>query len=174
MTRRRMPGAGAMAAAVALALAGGWIAFAGLSALASPNALKQRLAALELATIRTEQAPRAGGDPSTYMAHALCRERPEAAGQALQARLASAAAAADMATPKIVLTPPDVTWTGGRPAPILFQLETSGRYDAALSMLKALAGSEPEIFADQMDVTSQTSTVSIKLSGRVLCSTSAA
>ncbi len=79
-----------------------------------------------------------------------------------------------MTGPKIAITPPDVTWMGDRPTPVLFQLEATGRYDAALSLLKLLADGEPEIFADQMDIKSQTSTVWIKLTGRVLCSTSAA
>ncbi len=165
---------GAVAAAAVVAIAAAWLAFAGLSGLAKPQDLKARLVALDAAAGRIEQAPHAGGDPSSYPRHALCRGQPPAEAQALQARLSAAATASGMTGPKIAVTPPDVTWMGARPTPVLFQLEATGRYDAALSLLKLLADGEPELFADQLDIKSQTSTVWIKLTGRVLCSTSAA
>ncbi len=55
----------------------------------------------------------------------------------------------------------------------MFELEATGRYDMVLAYLKLLSRDGPEIFADAVDLKSEVSAVSLKLSGRVMCLTSA-
>ncbi len=54
----------------------------------------------------------------------------------------------------------------------MFTLEVTDRYDVELGFLSRLAQSEPEVFADSLDLTSRTSAVALKLSGRVECQAS--
>jgi hypothetical protein len=76
-----------------------------------------------------------------------------------------------LTAPKIQVTTPGSSEFTGRPAPVLFQIEAVGGYDAVLGLLRVLGQNEPEVFADTLDLKSETSVVAVKLTGRVLCLT---
>jgi hypothetical protein len=172
--KRRVLEPGIAAAAAVLAIAGAWAGYSGLAALARPAGLNADLERIRASIAKVEAAPRQGGDVSFYAPGAVCHDPPGRAADALRARLAAAAAGAGLAPPKITLADtgaPDVT----QPlAPVIFQLETSGRYDQVIAYFRRLSEAGPQIFADSVDLRSQVSSVSLKLTGRVLCSTSAA
>ncbi len=173
MKRSSSPDVKTVCVAVLTGMAAAWAGFSLLAVLATPSHLKARLAAIEATAERIDAAPRQFGDPTAYAPHALCRGSPQQAAEALRAALAGSAATAGIAPPRIAVTPPDSAEAGGRPTPVLFELDATGRYDLVLSLLKQLDQAEPQIFADTLDLKSQTSTVSLKLTGRVLCQTSA-
>lgn len=173
MKRVAIPEAKIVAGCVLVAVASAWLGFSGLAALAKPGQLGGRLARLEPMLRAVERAPRAAGDPSSYAPHAICRTGSVQAGEQLKARIAAAAAEAGLPAPKLALSPPDVEFTTDRLAPVMFQADVTGRYDAVLQFLKLMAEGEPQVFADTMDLKSETSVVSLHFTGRVLCSTSA-
>ncbi len=173
MSRSSTPDVKTVCVAVLAGLAAVWVGFSGLSLLATPANLKARLAAIEATAGRIDAAPRQIGDPSAYAPHALCHASPRQAADALKTALAGSAATAGIAAPRIAVTPPDAAEAGGRLTPVLFQIDAAGRYDSVLALLRLLDQAEPEVFADTLDLKSQTSTVSLKLTGRVLCQTSA-
>ncbi len=173
MSRSSTPDVKTVCVAVLAGLAAVWAGFSGLSLLATPAHLKARLGAIETTAGRIDAAPRESGDPSAYAPHALCRASPQEAADALKTALAGSAATAGLAGAKIAVTPPDSAEAGGRPTPVLFELDAAGRYDSVLALLRLLDQAEPEVFADTLDLKSQTSTVSLKLTGRVLCQASA-
>ena len=159
--------------AVVLAVAGGWAGFALPGVLARPDHFTSRVQAIEVAAARIEGAPRESGDPSAYGLKAVCLEPAARAVDSLKDQLTRTAAAAGVATPRISISQPETVEVSGRLTPVLFTLESSGRYDSFLQMMTLLAENRPEIFADTLDLKSQTSTVAFKLSGRILCSTPA-
>ena len=165
----RAPDAMVVALAVLTTLVIAWIAFSLLSALARPPRLKARLDQIDARTERITSISREAGGSSTYLAHAVCTQAGAQAAQALSDQLSRAAAVAGLAAPKVSVTPPDAPELDGRLTPVLFQLEASGAYDAVLGMLRTLGQSEPQLFADTLDLKAETSIVSIKLTGRVLC-----
>ena len=156
--------------AVVLAIVGAWAGFALPGALARPDHFKARVQAIEATAARIEGAPRESGDPSAYGLQAVCLEPTTRAADSLKDQLTRAAAAAGIAGPRIAISPPDAMEVSGRLTPVLFTLETTARYDSILQMMKLMTQSRPQIFADTLDLRSQTSTVAFKLSGRILCS----
>ena len=169
----RPPSMLALSAAVALAAAAAWLVFQALSALALPGQVPARLAHIEHALHRVELARQDAGDPSAFLPHAVCTQRTESAADNLKTRLVSAAAQAGLGAPTITVTPTDSMQAGGRLAPVMFELQGTGRYEAALGLLQNLARESPEVFADTLDMKSDSGVVTLKLTGRILCSPSA-
>jgi|GEM_PF-1543908 Tfp pilus assembly protein FimV len=143
-----------------------------LSLISRPPDLSGRLAQVERNTGEAEQVLARSSTDSPYLAHAIC-EDPSAAPIALRQRLQSAAASTGLTFSNFSTTPgaPDEAIGGLEPLSLSF--EASGRYDAVVSLLGALAKAEPQIFADKIDLKSQTSTVALTFSGRIFCSTTA-
>lgn len=173
MSVRRPPDPKTIVAAVLLSLACAWGAFSGLSRLAQPAGLGARLHSVDAAVAKAESAPREGGDPSFYVKDAICRDPPSRAADLLKTRLATQAAAAGLQAPKITIADPGSADVSQALTPVMFELEATGRYDMVLAYLKLLSRDGPEIFADAVDLKSEVSAVSLKLSGRVMCLTSA-
>ncbi len=80
------------------------------------------------------------------------------------------AAGAGGPNPSVTVSPPDSVAVTSRLSPVLFELDARGGYDQVISLLRQLAEAQPQIFADTLDLKSETSTVSVKLTGRILCS----
>lgn len=53
--------------------------------------------------------------------------------------------------------------------PVRIRFEASGGYEAALTLLDRLGRIQPQVFADTVDLVSQTSSVDLTFSGRVFC-----
>jgi hypothetical protein len=170
MSRERTGGPGL---AVAAAMAGGAMAIVtatGLSALARPDDRAARLAELErkLDRIETLQRGAAGAGP-TYPRGAVCREGVgRGAGiveQKLRAQLGQAKLAAIAFAPS--------TPAGDSLLAVNFRFETVGSYEDAMALLSGLDAARPTLFADSIDLVSNTSAVSLRFSGHFYCSTSA-
>lgn len=161
-----------VAAAVLIAMAAAWGGFALLRAAAQPSHAHERLLALEDHTARIERAHREFGDPGAYAQRAICQTRLSEAGDRLKTRLSQAAASVGLPSPTVSLDTPGSFQPADRLVPIVFEVDVKGRYEAVLGLLRLLEADEPEIFADTLDLTSDTKEVSLKLTGRVLCSTS--
>jgi hypothetical protein len=168
--RARGPDALTVALAVLAALAGGGAAFGALSALSAPAGVEARAQRVEQIAARVGSSPPDAGNASAYAAHALCRGPTLQAADTLRGRLAAAADAAGLANPRITVAPPDPE-AGGRLKPARFQIEAAGGYEAMLGFMRTLDQGEPEVFADTFDLSSAVSSVTFKLTGRVLCST---
>jgi hypothetical protein len=166
---RRAPNALVVVVGVILLIALAWAGFGGLSTLSQPPNLKARLDRIDQVADRIGRIPHEAGDPSAYLPHALCTSALSQTGQSLDSQLRGAAAAAGLATPQVAVFPPDAAELDGRATPVTFQLEASGAYESVLGLLRELASNEPQVFADTLDMKTQTSVVSIKLTGRVLC-----
>lgn len=149
-------------------------AFAGLSAVEKPGGFHKRLEGVEAVIARAEAAQGLGDRPAAYRPQALCEGSANAAASALKTRLETSAATAAIIEPTISIKPLDPMEPSSGLTPVVFEIDGSGRYDAFLLFLKLLDQAGPEVFADTLDVRAQTSVVSFKFTGRVLCSTFAA
>ena len=159
--------------AVAAAMIGGAVAVVaatGLAALARPADRAERLAQVERKLERLETLQRgAAGEGPTYPRGAICREgvgrgvglvEQKVRAQLGQARLTTIAF--DPSTP-----------VGDSLMAVGFRFETEGSYEDAMTLLRGLDAARPTLFVDSVDLVSKTSTVSLRLSGRFYCSTSA-
>ena len=158
--------------ATAVVLMGASAVFAAVefAALAKPTHYSQRMAA---ATAQTESLRRQMGAATTggrYGWDAICRQPVERA--VLQARqdLNHQAELAKLGLNALEVGPDYQSALGQSLAPLRVRFEARGGYDGALALLAALAQSRPTLFIDSLDLSSQTSSVTLKLSGRVYCS----
>ena len=155
---------GAVVAAVAAAMA----AFAALSGLSTPARLGGRIDALEANIERARAVLERPREPSHYLSDPICHAGSSNAADVVRAELSRAASQSGLA-------PPNVTIAGGgadptsQIYPVMFTVDVTDRYDLILGFLDRLAQSEPEVFADSLDLVSKTSAVSLKLTGRVEC-----
>lgn len=170
MSQERASGPGL---AVAAAIVGGAMAIVtatGLSALARPADRAARLAELDRKLDRIEALQRAANDAGpSYPRGAVCREGVgRGAGvveQKVRAQLGQAKLAAIAFEPS--------TPAGDSLLAVNFRFETVGSYEDAMTLLNGLDAARPTLFADSVDLVSNTSAVSLRFSGHFYCSTSA-
>ncbi|MGR4866930.1 hypothetical protein [Caulobacter sp. LARHSG274] len=159
--------------AVAAALAGGLaavVAAMGLSALARPVHRAERLAQLDQKVERIAQLQRATAGGLTYPRGAVCREGIARGSDLVAQKLRAGLGQAQMVR---LAFEPSVSVDGSGLVVIGFRFETLGSYEDAMGLLRGLDAAKPAIFADSVDLTSRTSAVSLRFSGRFYCSTSA-
>jgi hypothetical protein len=152
-------------AAVALAL---WLV---LGWIARPHAFTARAAAAEA---RLDEADRLLANATGPLAHpegSICHDAAQNAAAALKQRLQSAASANGLTAITLSAAPAQDAATAL--APVRFSAELTGRYDQAVLFLGGLARSRPEVFVDQVDLKSLTTSVNLKVTGRLYCSTTA-
>ena len=159
--------AGAVLLGLLLAIGGYWA----LSALSTPQHFGSRLADAEARITRAQSLANQPHDASVYLRHALCRGSPDQVADMVRMEVARAAEQARVTAPQVVVTPVDAQGGEAGAYPVMFTVETMDRYDLVLAFLGRLSQAEPQVFADTLDLTSKTSAVSLKLTGRVLCST---
>ena len=141
-----------------------------LSEIAHPSDMQARLARATATLSDVEAKLQEPGDADAYPPHALCQMGANAAGPALQDRVTALAAGNGLTLTGVSATPGVADETAGGIAPVSLQFQTSGRYDAVIGFMGALARNQPEIFADSVDLKSETSAVSLTFEGRVYCS----
>ncbi len=144
-----------------------------LSQVARPPGVAARSAGIGRQIAEAERLGQTASGPLVHPAGAVCRQSPAAAAAALQQRLQSGASANGLTVASLVVVPGAGDEALGGLTPITFTIEANGRYDAAVLLVAGLAKAQPEIFIDQADLKSQTSSVTLKLSGRLYCSISA-
>lgn len=157
----------AVAGAVGLA---GALVFALLAAsLARPEGYAERVAALDQKVAEIERlARKARGDRSTR-AGQICVGPASAQADALRSQIQDNAGQL-----QLDLTVVEVAASGDGGANALETLrvrfEAAGSYEAAFGLLERLQRLQPQIFADTVDVTSKTTSVTLSFTGRAFCS----
>jgi hypothetical protein len=160
------------AAAATIAVACGALMFAALSFAARPDHFGERLIALD--SQATQAHALAGpADGGVYAKGAICRVAAADGAAQLQQVLARDANLAKTTLANVTVSPAPPTGARARLVPVQVQFEASGQYDGLLLFMNLLAQSRPQLFVDTIDLTPQLSVVSLKLKGRMFCSTSA-
>jgi hypothetical protein len=149
--------------AVGLALA----AVAGLVALAKPRDFEARVAQVEAQTAEAATLLAGRSGTKAYPAGAVCPEASPAEAAKLQAQLAQALGAAQLEPARLEIQPGAAS---RGLAPLAFEVEAGGSYEAAMAGLQQLSALRPMVIVDTADLVSRTSSVTLAISGRVYCS----
>jgi hypothetical protein len=170
MSRKRRADTQAIVGALTVAFLAAAVFYLGLSLISLPGGFSGRLAEVDQQTADAERILVRSGTGSPYQVGAVCNDYAAATAQ-LRQQLQTQAASAGLTLTNFSAVPgaPDEALGGLRPQSLI--VEASGRYDAVVGLLGALAKSQPQIFVDTLDLKSQTSSVALKLSGRFFCST---
>jgi type II secretion system (T2SS) protein M len=169
MRRDRTHGTGLAVAAAMIGGAVAVVAATGLAALARPADRAERLAQVERKLDRLETLQRAAGEGPIYPRGAICREGVGRGVGLVEQKVRAQLGQARLAT--IAFEPS--TPVGDSLMAVGFRFETEGSYEDAMTLLRGLDAARPTLFVDSVDLVSKTSTVSLRLSGRFYCSTSA-
>ncbi|HUO23361.1 MAG TPA: GspMb/PilO family protein [Caulobacteraceae bacterium] len=145
--------------------------FLALWLIAQPSDLTQRMARIDQQTALAETVL-TGERAHGYLAGAVCQDA-RTAPDLVRQRLKSAAVAKGLALANVSAAPGAPNEAIGGLEPISLAFEASGPYDAVIGLLGALAQAQPQVFADTVDLKSQVSSVSLKFTGRLFCSTTA-
>jgi hypothetical protein len=159
--------------AVTLAALTGVVFFTALIIVARPSGFSARTA--EVAADQAAAASLSHGSPAplAFPAKAVCSEPVAIAAEALRRRVQADAAAVNVAVDPVALTPGPADHGAGSLAPVAVQFEATGAYDAVLGLLGRMSRQQPQVFIDSLDLQSKLSVVTLKLGGRIYCSTSA-
>ncbi|TAJ28694.1 GspMb/PilO family protein, partial [Bosea sp. (in: a-proteobacteria)] len=133
----------------------------------TPKDFTTRLAAVEQRSVETRGMLRARGT-NVFSPDAVCGRPTEVEANALQQELATYGARLNLRLSGLTIAP-EVTTTEGLAA-IRLRFQASGSYESALLALDQLAKRRPQVFADSVDLTSKTSSVTLVFSGRLFCS----
>ena len=144
-----------------------------LSLVARPHGLTPRLrqASDEVTQVETTLVRAQGVSP--YVPGAVCHDAGPAAEAALKQRLQAAASASQVSLGGLTTALGAGDEAQGGLTPVTFRVEASGHYEAVVALLGSLTKAGPQVFVDTADLKSQASSVALKLSGRVFCSTAA-
>jgi hypothetical protein len=139
-----------------------------LAQTAMPSNFAQRLAALDQKTEKIHRWALRPGAPD-FPQGAVCTGGAVRGEAALRARIAAEAQASQLGLSTLeVRLDPD-----GRPErslePLDVTFEVKGTYQAGLDLMARLALVRPLIFAEAVDLTSNTSSVTLKVYGRAYC-----
>lgn len=138
-----------------------------LVAVARPSRFDARLAAVEagLDAAARRIGPRGAGlSPGD-----VCRLAPAAAVAKVRADLTAAASAGRLAVEEASVAP--LAGTGGL-TPYEVRLVAKGPYEGVAATLAALTVARPAVFVETADLSSNVSSVTLQLKGRVFCATS--
>lgn len=170
MRRERSNGPGL---AVAAAVLGGVVAVAaatGLAALARPVDRAARLAELDRKLDRIEALQKSASGAPAFPRGAVCRDGGMGGAGVVEQTVRAGLGQARLVR---IAFDPAAPIDGAGLSVVGFRFETLGSYEDAMTLLGGLAAARPTLFADTMDLTSKTSAVSLQVSGRFYCSTSA-
>jgi len=140
-----------------------------LAALAKPSETDARISVRQQKIRALEQVFQARTSPRLYPADAICRQRPDQAAAQLRTLITGQAQAAKLAVTAVEIGSDPQAPLGETLAPLRIQLTTQGAYDATLSLMATMARYRPMIFVDAVDLSSKTSSVSLKFSGHLYC-----
>jgi len=166
MTRRGYDATGLMLAAgvgVACAVAAGLA----MAALASPGGFATRLASLDGRLDELQRMSRQYGAPGAGRADAVCNRPASEAADLLRQTMAGDAGALGLTILRADVAPEAAT--RATLTPLAIRLEATGSYEGALTLLAHLQKLSPEVFADTLDLTSKTTSVTVSFSGHAFC-----
>lgn len=158
----------AVAVASAIALVSAIVFGVTLAALGAPKGLTKDLAAVTAEADQAAGLTRRVRSRSGLERGQVCARAPSEEAQALQASLAQQMSQLRL-TPASLEVQPQGNGEGARIAPVLMRFEATGAYGDVVSLLDAMAGAQPRIYADAVDLTAGAATVTLTFSGRVFC-----
>jgi hypothetical protein len=158
--------------AVTLAVASACFSAFALSRLSHPADYKESTASIAAKLDRADKLLKAPGDAFAYPVATLCSDQ-VAATDALKKGVETGAAASSVALTSLLVNASSSVSPGAELSPIEVRFEATGQYEALLQLLNSLSKTQPEVFVESLDLKPQTSTVSMKFSGRAFCWTSA-
>lgn len=173
MSRRNHTSAALLAAAPAIGVAAAFAAFGVFSALATPAHYDARKRALNDELAQAQTYLRGAGDAGAYPAKALCTTSPEQAALDIRQRLQAQASTGAVTVTDIAAAPAPSESPDPRLEPVTLQFGAAGRYEQVITLLGALAKSQPEIFVDTVDLRPEAANARLKFTGRLFCSRSA-
>lgn len=156
-----------MGLAAGLALSSALLMSMLLAAIASPKALTSRVATLQAQADEAGRLLQRSRAPAGYALDAVCAKSVDRQARDLRDALQGYAGALQLNMTGVEIEP---LVTRGALAPIRLRFQASGSYEAAVRLLGALADQRPLIFADSVDLTSRTSSVTLVFTGRAYCS----
>lgn len=165
---RKQPSVHAAMSAVAIATLGALATALGLAHLAAPRDMRPRLEALagQAQHLRSDLQPVASAP--LIPAGAICRDT-EAAAKTLRDSLTGAANQAGLGL-EMIDARADVAANGtAKLAAVRLRFTATGSYESVIGLIAALSRQRPELFADNVDIVSKTSNVSLTFSGRAFC-----
>ncbi|KRA57820.1 hypothetical protein ASD79_16025 [Caulobacter sp. Root655] len=172
MRAGKLPGPAIALGATIIAAVGALTFSWGLAAMARPKDLKERVVALEAYAERTQTLLRRRGGNADYPAGAVCPGLSDAQLEPIRQRLGAVASGAQLSLEKV-----SVTRSQGPSfdpiAAVDVRIEATGAYEPTLLMLDNLSRLTPLIYVDTVDLRPHTDTVTLQLSGRFYCWTSA-
>jgi len=158
---------------IAVAVTGGALVCYGLllSVIATPPHFKTRLAAVNAELTQADAARRAPGDGSAYPLNATCNGEPEAIEGLLRQQIAAAAASAGVDLTIAEVGSPGEPERDQRLFVHTVGFDASGPYSNVLGFANKLGQIRPALFIDTVGLDQDATSVKLKFSGRVLCST---
>ncbi|WP_310540384.1 hypothetical protein [Phenylobacterium sp.] len=154
--------------AASLALGSALVMALVLTSISTPAGFKSRLAAVSDQVADADRRSRSSSAPGVFPVDAVCTRTAERQAEFLGDSLQGYAAPLqlDLRGLEIVAGVPSGR---GKLVPVRFRFQASGSYEAAIGLLDALSRQRPQIFADTVDLTSKTSSVTLVFSGRLYC-----
>ncbi|UTP39753.1 GspMb/PilO family protein [Phenylobacterium sp. LH3H17] len=140
-----------------------------LATIAAPKAVETRARALEAQVPEIARLMRPGRGAATLQPGTICAGTPARQAQDLRAQLTSLAGERQLGLTALDVRIEPAADPRSKVTPIRFRFEVSGPYDGAIELLRRLAANRPMVFADTVDLSSQTSSVTLAFSGRVFC-----
>lgn len=155
-----------LTAAIGLAVA--VAAGLGLAGLSTPAAFSTRLENLDLRLDELQRLSKLYAGAGGNRTDAICGRPAVEEADVLRQVIMGDAAALGLTVVRAEVSP-----AAQRPnsplIPLSVRLEANGPYEGALTLLAHLQKFSPEVFADSMDLTSKTTSVTLAFSGRAFC-----
>ncbi|MBO9709875.1 MAG: hypothetical protein J7521_16865 [Caulobacter sp.] len=145
---------------------------AGLSVLARPADLKDRLNVLDGQAERAQALLRRRGGSHDYPPGSVCAGVAPAQLEPVRQRFSALATVTPGQPARVQLTP-SAPADLERIAPVSVRIEAEGEYAPMLSALDALSRSQPLLYADVVELRPHDHLVSLQFSGRFYCWTAA-
>lgn len=162
-----------VAGAATLAIACALLAGKALWMLATPVDFETRRGALETRIARLEASAGQADRPSAFGPGALCPTSDATGVEGVRQAFALAAAQSSVTLTDLTAARADGADLRQRIAPIDLRIQGEGGSDAVFALLHRLSRGAPELFVDRLDLVAKPPNVTMKLSGRVFCWTSA-
>jgi len=138
-----------------------------LSSLAAPGELSRRIAALAERTASLDHGFQSEKAPPLSDLRLVCLTSAERGAADLQTLVRGVAGqqGLTLADFRIDDAPP----TAAGVQPVVFRFQATGSYEGAISILRGLAAYRTAVFVDQADLTSNSSSVTLNFTGRMMC-----
>lgn len=141
-----------------------------LSALSTPQGYKERIATLQQKVEGVRRMLKPPAELAPYPADAVCAKGVSPTLDQLRKDIGGQAETAKLVLSQVELGPDEQARLGETLIPLQLKLQAQGSYESTIALLALLARHRPMVFADTVDLSSKTSSVTLKFSGRLFCS----